>query len=180
MIIPEDMQHLLWEEVLKGGCAYNERIEGEYLTFEDFLEPLRPVPLEGLGREAWEIGIGSLNLKFFRTKHIPDSSRSWEDSFPSYGVLADDRVLFTSDTRYDPDLIKKITAEFEIETVFHDCQLYPGGVHAYIEELGELHPAIKAKTFLVHYQDNHDGFKLRARELGFAGFARSAVFYVFP
>jgi ribonuclease BN (tRNA processing enzyme) len=179
MFIPEYFENLLWDSALRGGCAFNERNSGKPLTFGDFWEIERPRWLPGYERETWETEIGSIRLKFFRTMHIPDNAVSWEDSFPSFGILINDKVLFSGDTRYDPGLIKEYADRFTVETIFHDCQLFKGGVHAALEELAELPAKTKAKTYLVHYQDTWEKSTDAAKDAGFAGFAEEKTFYVF-
>jgi ribonuclease BN (tRNA processing enzyme) len=180
MHIPEYFENLLWDSVLHGGCAYNERSNGKPLAFGDFWDAERPRWLSGYPRETWETDAGSINIKMFRTKHIPDSAVSWADSYPSFGILIDDRVLFTGDTRYDPELIKDYGAGKKIETIFHDCQIFQGGVHASLEEISALPSAVKAKTLLMHYPDNWEKSAAAAVAAGFAGFARQNAYYVFP
>jgi ribonuclease BN (tRNA processing enzyme) len=163
------LRQILWTMSLRGGCAWNESHEGKPLEFEDFWESATPKRLRGEDRELAEIELGGMRLSLFRTMHIPDNAAGWEDSFPSYGLVIDRRVLFTSDTRYDPSLISWAEGLWPLEAIFHDCQLYTGGVHASLEEIAAFPPAIRAKTWLMHYGDKIDDFRSRIAELGFAG-----------
>jgi mRNA degradation ribonuclease J1/J2 len=180
MIITEEYKNILWEMSLKGGIAFGELVSGRPLEFEDVFEPMTPVPHPALGREAWRASAGSIELTLFRTKHMPDSAASWRDSFFSLGVVIDGRVLFTSDTRYDPEVVLECDARFSPEAIFHDCQFFTGGVHASLEELKQLPAAIKKKTYLTHYGDDWSRFRDKVREYGFAGLARQDAFYDFP
>ena len=179
MIINQTYQKILWEMSLMGGCAYSEGNGGTLLTFEDFWEPLRPKLISGMPREMEEINIGKINIKIFRTKHIPDLSTSWKTSFLSYGVIIDDRILFTSDTQYDEDMIFSLDKIFKFEVIFHDCQLYPGGVHSYLEDLNKLPITVKNRMYLDHYGDNWIKFEDKVKEYGFIGFAKQQSFYIF-
>ncbi len=179
MIAPPLYRKFLWKHSLKGGAAYNERVDGKYLRFEDFWNVAETVPVAGADRELCEARIGSIKLAMFRTRHIPDSAPSWRSSSPSYGVVIDDRVLFTSDTRFDPEMIDFITARYTIEAIFHDCQLYRGGVHASLDELQELPADIKAKTRLMHFGDKVDDYVDQARSYGFSGFVQQGTPYLF-
>jgi len=180
VVIPEYFEHILWDSVMKGGCAYNERHDGKILTFGDLCEPLRPAWISDKPRETWKAEVGSIRLKIFRTKHIPDNAQSWATSFPSFGVLIDDRALFTSDTRFDPDLIREFASGSEIEAVFHDCQLFTGGVHASLDEIATLPEGIKEKILLTHYADSWEKHQIRAAAVGIRGFAEQHVWYEFP
>ena len=122
-------------------------------------------------RPLYEIESGSLNIKLYRTIHLPDCAQSWEDSYLSYGLIIDDRIMFSSDTRFDPELIQWLQNSFKgIEYYFHDCQFFDGGVHASINELATLDTQIKERMFLCHYGDNYS--QINAKEKGFAGFAQ--------
>jgi hypothetical protein len=87
--------------------------------------------------------------------------------------------MFTSDTRYDRDLVVNYDAEFNLEAIFHDCQFFTGGVHAGIDELNDLPPEIKKKIYLTHYGDNWEELEGKIRDYGFAGLAQQHVHYVF-
>jgi len=179
MVINETYQHVLWETSLRGGLGHNERTAHKVLTFEDFFDVIRPEKLPEYPRETFSARVGSIDIKMMRTKHIPDTAADWQSSFWSCGIIIDDRIFFTSDTRYDPDLVEYYDSHFNFEAIFHDCQFYTGGVHASIEELKNLSDSIKSKMYLTHYGDNWEEFQDRAREYGFADIARQHVFYNF-
>jgi ribonuclease BN (tRNA processing enzyme) len=171
MIATKKLAKILWDRSLRGGAAYNEERRGRPLGFEDFWRLEAPRRIAGAEREMAEARIGGISLRLFRTMHIPDSSTGWASSFPSYGVVIDGRVLFTSDTRYDPDMVVGLDREYGFEAVFHDCQFFTGGVHASLDELAGLPEAIRAKTTLMHYGDGIEAKAARIAELGFAGYA---------
>ncbi len=177
MVATRRLAKALWAMSLRGGASYNERAAGRYLGFADLWRLSPPERMRGADREMARTAVGGIGIKVFRTMHIPDSSRSWKDSFLSYGVILDDRVLFTSDTRYDPGMIASLDGEYGFDAIFHDCQFFPGGVHAPLEELAGLPPAIRAKTMLMHYGDNIEAMEGRIAELGFAGRAREWTTY---
>jgi len=178
IIIVKEYEKILWGYSLKGGCAFNEIIKGNYLTFNDLFNPIYPNKIKNSDRTMFELKFKNINLKFFRTNHIPDSSKSWKDAFLSYGIIIDEKILFTSDTKYDPELIKFLTYKYKnIQYIFHDCQLFTGGVHASYDELRKLPSEIKKKIFLTHYQDNFK--KFNAKKDGFAGFTKEGHYYSF-
>jgi hypothetical protein len=139
---------------------------------------IRPVYQGPEPRDYWDADIGSINIKIYRTNHIPDNAKTWKDAFISYGTIIDNRILFTSDTKFDPDLILGFIEKIPgIEVIFHDCQFYKGGVHAGYEELLSLPAEIKSKMFLTHYGDNYSNFN--PEKDGFLGFALQATYYDF-
>jgi len=174
MVISEDFQRVLWGEVLQGGSRHNERDGmGRNLQFSDYYVPIRPVWKEFSPREIREVNVGPIHLEMFRTKHVPNNANSWEDSFISYGIMIDGKVLYSGDTRFDPELIELYGHDAEL--VFHDAGSDP--VHANIKVEGELKSLpddIKARTFLVHYGDWWEGVDIT----GFAGWAEQGVSYI--
>lgn len=180
MVAPAKYRRFLWKHSLKGGAAYNERPDGKFLRFHDLWNSVDPTPVEGADRELCEAKVGSIGVAMFRTMHIPDSAPSWRSSSPSYGVVVDRRVLFTSDTRFDPEMLEFAMGRYPIEAIFHDCQLYNGGVHASLDELGRLPAKVKAMTTLMHFGDAVADHADKAAALGFKGFARQWRPYLFP
>lgn len=178
ILITDEYKKLLWENSLKGGCTYGEQsAKGQLMTFDDYFEQIKPVELKGTPRPAFEASVGSINIKLFRTVHIPSATKNWNDGFYSVGVLIDDRILFSGDSRFDPELIDWMEKDFNIEAIFHDCQFYEGGVHASYEELKTLSPSIKAKTYLCHYGENFKEYN--PQKDGFAGFVERGIYYTF-
>jgi ribonuclease BN (tRNA processing enzyme) len=179
IVINDIYQHILWENSLRGGSGFNEEEAGKLLGFTDLWNVIRPKWLLNYPRETYEANIGSINLKIFRTIHIPDSSMEWETAFWSSGLVIDDRVMFTSDTKFDKKLLDEYEKKFDFEIIFHDCQLYKGGVHASLDELNSLPEALKKKMVLMHYGDNWKQFEEKVKEYGFIDFARQWNFYDF-
>ncbi len=179
IVINPTYQNLLWDMSLRGGSAYNEERAGNILTFGDMWEIVRPKWLSAYPRETHEADVGSINLKIFRTMHIPEQPDSWQSSFWSCGLIIDNRVMFTSDTRYDPELIHSFTSMFDFETIFHDCQFFTGGVHAGIDQINELPADVKKKTILIHYGDSWEDNMDKIRSYGFAGLAKQWHYYDF-
>jgi ribonuclease BN (tRNA processing enzyme) len=179
IIINETYQHLLWDMSLRGGCAFNEKNANDVLAFHDFFNIVRPRYLHRYPRETMEAQIGGINLKIMRTKHIPNTSNSWESSFWSCGIIIDNRVLFTADTRFDSDLLHDYDTLFSFEMIFHDCQFYTGGIHASLEELSGLPREFKQKILLTHYGDDWRDFTDEIERQGFKGLTRQQVYYDF-
>lgn len=179
VVINETYQHILWDLSLRGGCGFNEEEAQDLLNFHDFFDIIRPKWIKDYPRESFNADVGSINLKMMRTKHIPDSSFDWKSSFWSCGVVIDDRIMFTSDTKFDYELIDFFNKELNLEYIFHDCQFFTGGVHASIDELNQFPPEIKKKIYLTHYGDNFKDYIDKASEYGFAGLAKEHVSYIF-
>ena len=138
IIIAKEYEDFLWDYSLRGGNAYSEVHEGNPLGFKDFWEPLYMKKLNGYMRQTWEYQLGSLNLKMPRTCHFPSTAATWKEAIWSTALLIDERIFITSDTKYDPGLIMEYHQKFDIEFIFHDCQLFTGGIHASLEELKQF------------------------------------------
>jgi ribonuclease BN (tRNA processing enzyme) len=179
IVINPTYQHLLWDLSLRGGAAYNEERSGQDLTFGDMWKVIRPHWLPAYPRETHEADIGSINLKMFRTMHIPDMTGSWQSSFWSCGLIVDNPIMFTSDTRFDPELIDTFTENFDLEYIFHDCQFFTGGVHAGLDELATLPSSVKERMILTHYGDNWKDMEKKVKEYGFHSLAKQWHHYLF-
>ncbi|MCH5149572.1 MAG: MBL fold metallo-hydrolase [Spirochaetales bacterium] len=177
IIITDEYKTRLWENSLKGGNAWGECNDGRSLNFEDYFEQIRPQLISETPRPLYQAKIGNIDIKIFRTKHMPDNALSWKDSFFSYGVVIDERILFPSDTRFDLDMITWLYNKYPIEIIFHDCQFYSGGVHASYDELKQLPAEIKSKMYLCHYGDNYE--KFTPKNDGFIDFAQQGCYYDF-
>ncbi len=181
VIITDEYKDVLWEESLKGGMSYGETPDGQYHnteTFESYFTQIKPSLLTEDPRPIYEVQLGSMNIKIFRTKHIPHKDNNWKEAFFSIGILVDERVLFTGDTRFDRELLDYMLEKYpNIETIFHDCQLFSGGVHAFYGDLKKLPSDIKEKMHLCHYGDAAE--KYNPLKDGFAGFTKAGQYYNF-
>ena len=178
IIITKTYKHLLWDLSLRGGCGFNQDEFGKQLRFENFWDVHYPKRINIFSRDAYEADTGAINIKMFRTMHIPEED-SWDSGFWSCGLIIDDRILFTGDTRFDPEFLKEADSIFNFEVIFHDCQFFSGGVHAGIDEIKTLPNELKKKILLVHYGDNFEEKKELIKDYGLAGFAQQWVYYDF-
>jgi len=174
IIISPQFESVLWEHTLKGGCQINEY---GMLKFRDLIDPIVPDWVKNQPRETYQINVDGIHLTIFRTIHTPGDVGQWEEAFWSTGLIIDGQVLFSGDTRFDKTLFTDLDLS-QIESIFHDCQLFtPGNVHAPFEELATLPDSIKEKMYLTHYGDNYESFDPKGA--GFAGFARPFAPYCF-
>jgi len=180
MIVTEAYQNTLWDQTLRGGLEWNEMDDnsGQKLDFTDFFDVIRPTWKKKQPREIFEVemdtGLGTkLKIELFRTKHIPEQSGSWEESFISYGLFIDDRIFISGDTRFDPELVEMYGDRSE--AMFHDVQFFPGAVHAPLADIKTLPGKYKSKMMLIHYADNWKEQDIT----DFAGFAREGQAYRF-
>ena len=179
VVITEEYESILWDQTLRGGSALNERHDGSGLSFGDYWETVRPAPAEVLGREGYEVTLGAIKLRAFRTRHFPEQADTWKDSFYSLGLIIDDRVFFSGDTQFDPELVESAVSTHSIEAIFHDTQFFTGGIHASLDEIMTLAPEVRRKTLLMHYPDNWEKQRRKAKQARLR-FARPWHYYDFP
>lgn len=150
LYLPPGVYEELWEHTLKGVMGQIGEGEAQLSDFFDV------VLLDGTSFE-----FEGVELAYFQNRHTP--------SKPSYGLMINNRVLFTGDTRPIPDLI----AERNPEVILHDCTLADWNpVHASVRELCEQYPAeLRQRLYLMSYEDDFEQHRSRV-EQEFAGFAR--------
>ena len=177
LVITDEFKKSLWEESLKGGIQYSE--EGR-MTFDDYFNQIKPVRIQKKPFEMFETNVGAINIKLFRTRHVTTRKNSLKHSQISYGLIIDDRILFTADTQFNEPQLKFLLDKYKnIEVIFHDCDVmgYSRGVHAAYDELVTLPKEIKEKMILSHYSEAVS--TIDALVDGFAGLAKHWVYYDF-
>ena len=179
IIITKEYQDILWDQSLKGGNAYSEVYNNKPLCFEDFWELIYMKKMSGFERETWTCQFENLNLKMPRTCHFPSNTFSWKQSAWSTGLIIDERIFLTSDTKYDLNLITEYNKLYDIEVIFHDCQLFNGGIHASLDELKQLSKDIRQKTILMHYGDNIFDYMDDIKKADFHSIAMTDAIYTF-
>jgi len=148
LYVAADLLEPLWENALKGGLS-----QGTWQTIDEFFQ----VRTLEAGKPA-ELHPG-LRVELIPTEHIPNKS--------SYSLLFNDRFFYSSDMRFDGDLITRMVRDKGC-TVFHDCQLHtPGAVHATLEELLTLPEDVQERVRLMHYADNRDDFVGKTGRMSF-------------
>lgn len=179
VFVTEEYGTVLWERSLRGGAEMNEIHDGRGLTFDDYAEFVRPVPLDDYPRDAREFRLGDLRVRIFRTRHYPEQATSWREAMYSVGLVIDDHVLISGDTQYDADFISEADPHGRVQHYFQDVQFYTGGIHASLEELSEQPARIKRRTLLAHYSDNYADHAQAVRKAGFKGFTVAGTIYEF-
>ncbi len=178
VIITDEYKKFLWNQSLKGGMSFGELADGQSLDFDSYFNQIQPTPIPKAFRPMYKVELGDIDIKMFRTKHIPNSKGDWNKSFFSVGILVDEKVLFSGDTRFDRELIDSMLEKYPtIETIFHDCQFFSGGVHSFYGDLKTLPAEIKEKMYLCHYGDAAE--KYDPIKDGFAGFTQAGQYYNF-
>lgn len=157
----------LWAFCLKGGLA---SIQGKILQMDDYFI------LHMLGKDEmfrWQ----GLTFQLVQSLHVDNGY--WV--VPTFGVLITDpasgkKVYHTSDTQLDLRYLANAYAQADV--IIQDCETLPfkTGVHGHYDDLRLLDPAMKAKMYLWHYQDNvvkeFAAWSQKASADGFAGFLK--------
>lgn len=176
IIISDEFKKKLWNESLRGGIQYSENGK---MHFEDYFNQVKPKLIQKKPFAIYECNFGDVNIKLFRTRHVTSKPNSLRHSQISYGLIFDDRVLFTGDTQFNKAQLEFLINKYNIETIFHDCDIqgWSGGVHATYDQLCTLPLELKKKIFLCHYSKT-----LQIDEPlsdGFAGLTKQGYYYIF-
>ena len=175
--IPPKFKKTLWNDSLRGGIQLSEKGK---MSFNDYFSELPIKKIQKKPFEMFESNIGSINVKLFRTRHVTTRPNSFRNSQFSYGIIFDDRILFTGDTQYNPSQINFLLDKFpRIEHIFHDCDVSgaSSGVHATYSQLKQFPPEVRAKMSLYHYSKKKN--EVDAEKDGFAGFVQHGIYYIF-
>lgn len=142
LYLPSAIVRPLWENALKGALEDRSSNCDSLDCYFD-VRPLDP----GVPVAVHE----GLTVELIPTKHIPNK--------PSFSVLLNDIVFYTSDMTFDPDLLARLVETGRCKHILHDCQLVgPGTVHATLDELLTLPESLQERIWLMHYNDNRDDF----------------------
>ena len=145
LYLPEALVPVLWENSLKGGL---EDPASGAPGLDDYFD-IHPV------QDAFTAD--DITFDLVPTLHV-------EDKY-CCGFRVDQRVYYSGDTRFDRETI--VEHGSAVDTIFHDVQFFPGGVHAPLDDLLTLPEAIRKKTILMHYPDDYETHVERARDGGF-------------
>lgn len=141
LYIAESLASILWEHSLKGGL-YQAR---EITRLEDLFE-VCPLAAD----QPYSIS-DNIKVELIPTKHIPGKS--------SYSLYINDRIFYSSDMVYNPELLKHLTEKRGCKMILHECQLEGHGeVHTTLDELKRLPEEIRGMIYLMHYGDNKDEY----------------------
>ncbi len=150
LYLPPGVYEELWEHTLKGVMGQVGEGPAELTDFFDVvLLDDQPFEFEGV------------RLQPFQNRHTPEK--------PSYGLMINDHLLFSGDTRPIPDLV----ATFDPVTILHDATLSDWNpVHASVRELRENYSdTLRERMYLMSYEDSFEQHRAEV-EREFAGFAR--------
>lgn len=176
IVITDKFKKQLWNNSLKGGNRYSDNGP---LTFDDYFTQEKPKLITKKPFEIWEYQIDGLNIKLFRTLHVTEKPLKKKHSQFSQGLIIDDKVLFTGDTQFNKPQLDWILQNFNIEAIFHDCDISDrhDGVHATYHQLNTLDSKTKEKIYLCHYNSKME--TVNAEADGFAGFIKKGQYYIF-
>ena len=179
VVIDDKYKKILWNQSLRGGLGYSKTFSGKVMDFDDFFIQQKPVRVrhgKHWYKQALIGGKNGIDLKIFDTAH--SNARDAQGRiFRSCGVIVDDRILFTGDTKFNREQLDSLLSDFDIEWIFHDACSKKNEVHASYDELNRLPADVKKKIYLCHCDEKL--LKADVKADGFAGFAKRGVYYNF-
>jgi ribonuclease BN (tRNA processing enzyme) len=142
LFVPSKVVDSLWNQSLRGGLE--NKIEG-FFGLGDYFDLI--LLEETLSKEIHP----GFTMELIPSEHIPEK--------PSYSLLFNERLFYSSDTKFNYSLLLELCEKRKCQYILHDCQLSsPGIVHACLDELLTLPDVIQNKVMLMHYDDHIDAF----------------------
>ncbi|MBP6974726.1 MAG: MBL fold metallo-hydrolase [Candidatus Pacebacteria bacterium] len=123
-------------------------------------------------RDVYLFEKGGLKVEAFRTMHTPARATSWSDSAWSTGLLINDSIWISSDTRFDAELVRAYAPRATM--MIHDASpKSKDPVHASLDAISSFGINIKAKMWLSHLPHGFDdeASEEKVRSKGFRGLA---------
>ena len=138
LYLEEDLYPILWEKCLAGSMGHTSCGSNR---LEDFFD------VQIIADHIFTVGC--CRFRSFPTLHTVGK--------PSYGVVLNEQVLFTSDT----NLILDLDSFFPVGRIIHDCCLQAQNpVHATLQELIEGYSeTLRQRMLLIHYGDEVDFYR---------------------
>ncbi|MBK35755.1 MAG: MBL fold metallo-hydrolase [Gemmatimonadetes bacterium] len=152
--LPAPLADQLWEGSLRNGLQ--DEAAGAH-GLEDYFDIV-------VVQDTFEIE--GVSFRVVPTNHVTDKF--------CCGLVIDDRVYFSGDTRFDPDMVSEHGSSADV--IYHEVQFFEGGIHTGLAELMTLPEELRNKISLMHYGDNWVDFQTEAEEAGFS-WARRHVSY---
>lgn len=141
----------LWEHTLRGGMENHG--EGAVALADYFDVVALPE------RETHSIAPG-FAVELLSTRHIPQK--------PSYAVLVNGKLFFSSDTVFDRPLLEELYYKRGCTHLLHECQLAGEGVvHTTLAELLTLPEEMQQAIWLMHYNDDMESYEGRTGKMRF-------------
>jgi hydroxyacylglutathione hydrolase len=142
LYVPSSLIKPLWENCLKAGLE--NPLDG-LMRMDDYFQI---VSLET--KKTYQIN-PELSIEMIKTEHVPGKD--------SFSIIINEKMFYSSDMRFDQELLHYIDEDRNCSIVLHDCQLSGSGViHATVDELLTLPLAIQEKIHLFHYEDTVDNY----------------------
>jgi len=147
----------IWENCLRGPMGTVQMLDGsaKEVGLDDyfivhFLRPDERTVIHGVDVEIFEV------------EHVPNK--------PSYGVILDQHVAYTSDCRFSRERIEGLLGR-GCDVIYHDVYFGPatqGSVHTAFVEMKDLPREMAERIVLMHYNDDApvEGIT-EAEDLGF-------------
>ncbi|WP_336078362.1 MBL fold metallo-hydrolase [Paenibacillus sp. 203] len=150
LYIAEPLIYPLWEHTLKGGMSQQGMIDKLEDVFEvNVITPGVPTTL-----------VSGIQVELIPTRHIPGKN--------SYSIFINDRLFYSADMVFDPDLLHHLVHERGCRSILHEVQLQGAGeVHTTLDELLSLAPSLQERIHLMHYSDDMEQFREKAGVMSF-------------
>ncbi|HEY1037363.1 MAG TPA: MBL fold metallo-hydrolase [Candidatus Paceibacterota bacterium] len=140
---------LLWDTSLRGDLGTHDKKDPRQAAHDLWYDIIVPDSVPDARTQVFRFG--DLKIESFRVAHTPAYSHGWEDSAWATGLLIDDKIWISGDTRSDPELVDRYAGKASV--LFHDVASGKSPVHASFDELSALPSEVKSRMWLIHYGD---------------------------
>jgi ribonuclease BN (tRNA processing enzyme) len=128
------------------------------------------------GRDVYSFKVPGFTVEAFRTMHTPAAATSAMESAWSTGLLINNRIWISGDTRFDSELLAAYAPHATV--MIHDATQWDlDPVHAPLGKLATLPISTKGKMWLTHLATGSDTeeFNTLVKSKGFRGLALSGT-----
>ncbi len=109
-----------------------------------------------------EVTIGGVTFRYFRVPHVT-GGRIDKAAFGLEIIEGDKRVLWSGDTTFSPDWIRRAGDDPRVVRIFHECMFmpaFPGTVHTHWPDLLTLPEDTLRRVTVMHHTAVPDGVDL--------------------
>ncbi len=176
VIAPRAFAGVLWKNCFSGDLGTHDSAgDPSEVSPDIWYDVAVPALVEDRSRETYAINVGSMHIQIFRTMHTPSTAASWRDSAWSTGIVINDDILITCDSRFDPELIEEFGGK--VKAIVHDLSSTQSAVHSSVAEAVAYGPSATSKMWSSHHDPSFTHETLTGK--GFAGMTVPGMRFMF-
>ena len=166
-------EQLIWERYYSGAQGFPEFKSTRLVAPGELLGPMKTALESYIGiysdptgtvcnngvdalvefERTREVNIGGVRFEFFRVPHVYGNNID-KAAFGVRITEGDKVVMWSGDTTFSPDWIRRAADDPRVTHIFHECTFFPyfrGTVHTHWDELLTLPDDVRSKITLMHH-----------------------------